>query len=72
MSGAIIHRCTFHIANEICLWLTQKPKSEAARELRELVCYLSKIHTHEEAQLWMRAFIYWHAQHKEYINEKKH
>ena len=32
---AIIQRCTFHIANEICLWLTQKPQSEAARELRE-------------------------------------
>lgn len=67
---AIIQRCTFHIANEICLWLTKKPKSEAARKLRELVCYLSKIQTNEEAQLWMRAFIDWHTQYEDYINEK--
>ncbi len=67
---AIIQRCTFHIANEICLWLTQKPQSEAARELRELVCYLSKVKSHEEAQLWMRAFIDWHSKYEEYINEK--
>ena len=53
---AIIQRCTFHIANEVCLWLTKKPKSEAAKELRELVGYLNKVSTHEEAQLWMRAF----------------
>lgn len=67
---AIIQRCTFHIANDICLWLTQKPKSDAARELRELACLLGKVESHEEAQLWMRAFIDWYAKHKEYINEK--
>lgn len=67
---AIIQRCTFHITNEICNWLTKKPKIEAAQELRELVCYLSKINTHEEAQLWMRAFIDWYHIYEEYINEK--
>ena len=67
---AIIQRCTFHITNEICNWLTKKPKSKAASELRELVCYLSKISNHEEAQLWMRAFIDWHTKHEEYINER--
>ena len=67
---AIIQRCTFHIANDICLWLTKKPKSDAARELRELACYLSKVDSHEEAQLWIRAFIDWHTKHEEYINEK--
>ena len=67
---AIIQRCVFHIANEICNWLTKKPKSETARELRELVCYLSKINNHEEAQLWMRAFVDWHTKHAEYINER--
>lgn len=25
----------------------------------------------EEAQLWMRAFVDWHAKHKEYINERR-
>ena len=67
---AIIQRCTFHITNEICLWLTKKPQSIVARELRELVCYLSKIQTNNEAQLWIRAFMDWHAKYEEYINEK--
>ena len=67
---AIIQRCLFHIINEICTWLTKKPKSEAARELRELVCYLSKINTQEAAQLWLRAFIDWYYKYENFINEK--
>lgn len=67
---AIIQRCTFHIANEVCLWLTKKPKSEAAQELRELVGYLNKVSTHEEAQLWMRAFIDWKTKYNSFINQK--
>ena len=69
---AIIQRCTFHIANEICLWLTKKPKSDAARELRELACYLSKVDSHEEAQLWMRAFVDWYEKYRNFINEKSY
>lgn len=67
---AIIQRCTFHIANEICTWLTKKPKSDAARELRQLACLLSKVDNHKQAQLWMRDFVDWHTKYEEYINEK--
>ena len=67
---AIIQRCIFHITNEVCTWLTKKPKSDAARELRELVCYLSKINNHYDAQLWIKAFMDWRTKYKEYINEK--
>ena len=67
---AIIQRCTFHIANEVCLWLTKKPKSEAAKDLRELVGYLNKVSTHEEAQLWMRAFVDWKTKFNSFINQK--
>ena len=57
---AIIQRCTFHIANEICTWLTKKPKSDAARELRQLAYYLSSVENHNQAQLWLREFIDWY------------
>ena len=66
----IIQRCTFHIANEICTWLTKKPKSDATRELRQLACLLSKVDNHTQAQLWMRDFVDWHTNYEEYINEK--
>ena len=67
---AVIQRCTFHIANEICTWLTKKPQSDAARELRLLVLSLSKIKTHLEAQLWIKEFIDWDSKYSNYINEK--
>lgn len=67
---AIIQRCTFHIANEICTWLTKKPKSDAARELRQLARCLSSVENHNHAQLWLREFIDWYNKYEEYINEK--
>ena len=68
--GAVIQRCTFHIANEICTWLTKKPKSDAARELRHLVQMLSRINNHIEAQYWMKEFMDWEDKYHEYISEK--
>ncbi len=67
---AILQRCTVHIAHEIEAWITRKPQTQAARELLELVRYLGRIATHEEALLWMRAFIDWYSQFEEFINEK--
>lgn len=34
--GAILQRCTAHIAREIESWITRKPQSQTARELLEL------------------------------------
>lgn len=69
---AVVQRCTFHIAHEIQTWLTKKPKSEAAQELLEIVRYLNRVETNEEAQLWMRAFIDWYREYEEFINEKSY
>ena len=67
---AIIQRCTFHIANEICTWLTKKPKSKAACELRDLARSLSLVTTQYDAQLWLREFIDWEDKYHDYVNEK--
>lgn len=67
---AVVQRCTFHIAHEIQTWLTKKTKSEAARELLDIVRYLNRVETNEDAQLWMRAFIDWYRVYEEFINEK--
>ena len=66
----IIQRCTFHVAREVELWLTQKPQSEAAQELLDLVHLLNRVEDQRDAQLWMRAFIDWHIYYEEFINEK--
>ena len=69
---AILQRCTFHVAHQVGLWLTKKPKSEAARELLELSKLLAKIQTQPDAQLWMRAFIDWYHKYEAFINEKSY
>ncbi len=67
---AVLQRCTVHIAREVESWITRKPQSEAARELLELVRLLGRIEKHDDAQLWMRAFIDWYRKHETYIEEK--
>lgn len=69
---AVLQRCTFHIAHEIQAWLTKKPKSEAARELLEIVRYLNRVETNEDAQSWIRAFMDWYRRYEEFINEKSY
>lgn len=67
---AVLQRCTFHIAHQIQTWLTKNPKSDAARELLEMVRYLACVETNDDAQIWMRAFIDWYRKYDEFINAK--
>jgi len=67
---AILRRYTVHIAREIETWITRKPKSDAARELLELVRLLGGVETNQEAKLCIRAFIDCYRQHETFINEK--
>ncbi len=67
---AVLQRCTVHIAREITTWLTHKPKSDAARNLLELVRLLGQVETNEQAQLWTRAFIDWYRKYELFINER--
>lgn len=66
---AVLQRCTVHIAREVELWITRKPKSDAARELLELVRLLGRIETHQEAQICMRVFVEWYRKYEAFINE---
>ena len=67
---AILQRCTVHVAREIETWITRKPQTVAAQELLEFVHLLNGVQTHDEAQLWIRAFIDWYRRHEPFINEK--
>lgn len=67
---AVLQRCTFHIAHEIQTWLTKKPKSDAARELLEMVRYIACVETNDDAQIWMKAFVDWYRKYDEFINAK--
>ncbi len=65
-----LQRCTVHVQRNVRNWLTRKPKSEAAKELKYLVSLLHHIKNIIEQNMWIIAFNYWYIKHKSIIEEK--
>jgi transposase-like protein len=65
-----LQRCTVHVQRNVRNWLTGKPKSEAAKELRYLISLLHHIKNITEQNMWIIAFNYWYSKHKVIIEEK--
>jgi hypothetical protein len=69
--GDIPHqRCVAHIKRFCLSKLTQNPKSNAGKELRILVCKISKIKTSAEADEWKKSFLEWDDKYKNFLKEK--
>jgi transposase-like protein len=58
--------CQFHQIKQVTKYLTRKPRTEAARELRTLVLTL----TQSDEVTFTNALKEWHAQHGSFIEEK--
>ena len=67
---SVIQRCLVHIQRETLIWLTRKPKSQAACELRLIIKDLHKITTYQECNFWIKRLSDWYAIYKEFINQK--
>ena len=67
---ALIQRCIVHIQRSVRLWLTRKPKSLAAKELRYLIGLLHHINNVTEQFMWTVAFEKWYKKHQLFIEEK--
>lgn len=52
-------RLFVHIQRECLLWLTHKPRSEAGRELRRIVCGLNTITDREQWGNWIVELVRW-------------
>lgn len=69
--GDISHqRCVIHIIRFCLSKLTQKPKTDAGKELRILICDISKIKTKAEVNKWKNSFWKWDEKHKDFLKEK--
>lgn len=69
--GDIPHqRCIAHIKRFCLLKLTQNPKTDSGRELRVLVCGISKVKTKLEARKWKNSFWKWNEKHSYFLKEK--
>ncbi len=65
-----LQRCTVHVQRNVRNWLTRKPKSEAAKELRYLISLLHHIKNIVEQNMWIIAFNHWYIKYKSIIEEK--
>jgi len=63
-------RCLFHIQNMCRIWLTSRPKSLAAKELRSIVGQLHMIKFHNDKLFWIRQLRQWYSLHKDFVQEK--
>lgn len=63
-------RCLVHIQRMCLIWLTSQPKSEAGKELRELVLKINKIKENNDKVEFKKLLKQWHVKHKDYINQK--
>lgn len=69
-SHVTAQRCLVHIQRMCRIWLTLRPKSNPAMELRFIVSKLHLIRTYQERDQWIVSLVHWHDKYKDYINEK--
>ncbi len=67
---AIRQRCLAHIQRECLIWITKYPQSNAGKDLRRIVCLISKIKFHNDRMEWQKLFAEWSEIYQEYLNEK--
>lgn len=63
-------RCLVHVQRQTLAWLTQRPKTEAGKVLREICKYINKIKTKNESKKWIKAFLLWDKIYNDFLKEK--
>lgn len=64
---AKLQRCLYHIQHEGCRWLRTYPKTEAGRQLRELLLSLTSIRSVKEQNRFVSAFKTWQNQYQSFV-----
>jgi len=65
-------RCLVHLQRTGLAFLTQRSKTLAGWELRDLILKLNTIKTHEKHNLWVRNFYHWGNQYYSFLKEKSY
>lgn len=66
----IIQRCQFHILQRSKTLLTRNPETLAAIELKKIIEKIPRIQTKKQLKLWLKDYLNWRSQYKEYLKEK--
>lgn len=67
---ASIQRCLIHIHRQAKAWLTQRPKTDAGKELLIIVKNLIRIETKRQKQVWLKSFDEWLKKHDNFLKER--
>jgi transposase-like protein len=57
--GAKLQRCLYHLQHEGMRWLRTYPKTEAGKELRNILSKLSRIKTAQERDAYVQTYTNW-------------
>lgn len=66
----IVQRCLVHIQRMCRIWLTLRPRTQAAIELRKIVSRLHLITTELQRDYWVVSLVRWYEQYESFVNEK--
>ena len=62
--------CLVHIQRACQAWLTRNPKTQAGRQLWELVGYLNQIDNHYQKRIWLKWLARFEKRHLKFISER--
>lgn len=65
-----VQRCLVHVLRNTRVDLTNKPKSQAGRELLGLARKLTRVQTVDDATIWLTELNQWHSDHGDYLKER--
>lgn len=65
-------RCLVHTQRMCESLLTQRPKTEAGKQLLEIVKQLNKITNHYEKNIWIKWFKRWEKRYQDFVNQRSY
>ncbi|MCX6011841.1 MAG: transposase [Chloroflexi bacterium] len=65
---AILQRCLYHIQHEGMRWLRSYPKTEAGKELRDMLSRLSWIKTIQERDAFIKSYRSWLNKYRSFVS----
>jgi hypothetical protein len=66
-SNVIIQRCLFHIQRQSLSWLREYPKTQAAKELKEVVKFCGAMKTKDDMNVFLRNYANWRKRHYDFV-----
>lgn len=66
----VIQRCLVHIQRMSLIWLTHRPKTQAGKDLRDIVLHLHQIKNPLERDYWIVSLVKWYQANESFLKER--